>query len=96
MCGVSDDRCVGFSFVIWLFGGSMVGLLVVLLVLLLSSCLAMPGLHCFLFVTPPRNTKDRKHLLCLTPHVDPQCLQLQVTIRRSTTCNILQLLMLNM
>ena len=51
MCGVSDDRCVGFSVVIWLFGGSMVGLLVVLLVLLLLSCLAMPGLHGFLSVT---------------------------------------------
>ena len=52
LCGVSDDRCIGFSFVCWLFGGCMVGLLVVLfLPLLLSSFLAMPGLYRFLLVT---------------------------------------------
>ena len=44
MCGVSGDRCLGFSVVRWLFGGSMVGLLAVLFVPLLSL-LAMPG-HC--------------------------------------------------
>ena len=25
LCGVSDDRCTGFSLVRWLFGGCMVG-----------------------------------------------------------------------
>ena len=43
MCGASDDRCTGFSFVRWLFGGSIVGLLVVLFLPLLLSLLAMPG-----------------------------------------------------
>ena len=52
MSGVSDDRCIGFSFVRWLFGGCMVGLLVVLFVPLLLSFLAMPGLCCLLCVTP--------------------------------------------
>ena len=51
MCGVSDARCLRFSFVRWPFGGSMVGLLVVLFVPLLLSFLAMPGLCCFLRVT---------------------------------------------
>ena len=32
MSGVSDDRCIGFSFVRWLFGGCMVGLLAALFV----------------------------------------------------------------
>ena len=32
---VSDDRCLGFSFVHWLYSDSMVGLLVVLFVPLL-------------------------------------------------------------
>ena len=39
MCGVSDDRGTGFSFVRWLFGGCMVGLLVVTSVPLLLSLL---------------------------------------------------------
>ena len=30
MCGVSADRCTGFSAVRWLFGSSMLGLLTVL------------------------------------------------------------------
>ena len=51
LCGVSDDRRIGFSFVRWLFGGCMVGLLVVLFVPLLLSFLAMPGLCRFLRVT---------------------------------------------
>ena len=51
MCGVSDDRCSGFSFVPWLFAGSMVGLLVILFVPLLLSFLVMPGLCCFVHVT---------------------------------------------
>ena len=50
MCGVSDGRCLAFSFVRWLFGGSMFGLIVVLPLWL--SFLAMPGLCCFLRVTP--------------------------------------------
>ena len=32
LCDVSDDRCIGFSFVRWLFGGCMVGLLAALFV----------------------------------------------------------------
>ena len=51
LCGVSDDRYIGFSFVRWLFGGCMVGLLVVLFVPLLLSLSAMPGLCRFLCVT---------------------------------------------
>ena len=46
LCGVSDDRCIGFNFAGWLSGGCMVGLLAVLL------SLAMPGLCRFLRVTP--------------------------------------------
>ena len=58
MCGVSGDRCLGFSVVRWLFGGSMVGLLAVLFVPLLSL-LAMPG-HCRIV----RNTcQQRLYLL---------------------------------
>ena len=52
MCGVLDDRCIGFSFVRWLFGGCMFGLSVVLFVPLLLSFLAMPVLCLFLHVTP--------------------------------------------
>ena len=55
MCGVSDDRCTGYSAVRWLFGSSMVGLFVALFVPLFLSFLAMPGLCCFLRVT--HNTK---------------------------------------
>ena len=51
-CGLSDDRCTGFSAVRWLFGSSMIGLLVVLFVPLFLSLLAMPGLCCFLRVAP--------------------------------------------
>ena len=51
MCGVSDDRCMAFGLVRWLFGGCQVGLLVCLFVPLLLSSLAMPGLCCFLRVT---------------------------------------------
>ena len=51
MCGVSDDRCIGFRSVRWLFGGSMVGLLVVLFVPLVLSFFMMPGTCCFLHVT---------------------------------------------
>ena len=53
LCGVSDDRCtgLGFSFVLWLFGGCMVGWLVVLFVPWLLSFSAMTGLCCFLHVT---------------------------------------------
>ena len=47
MCGASDDRCIGFRFVHWLFGGCLVELLVVLFVPLLLSFLAMPGLFWF-------------------------------------------------
>ena len=43
---------LGCNFVRWLFGSSMVGLLVVLFVPLFLSFLAMPGLWCFLCVTP--------------------------------------------
>ena len=43
MCGVSDDRCIGFTFVRWLFGCCLVGLLVVSFMSLLLSFLAMPG-----------------------------------------------------
>ena len=43
LCGVSDDRCIGLSFVRCLFGGCMVVSLVVLCVPLLLSFLAMPG-----------------------------------------------------
>ena len=50
LCGVSDDWCIGFSFVYWLFGGCMVALVVVLFVPLLSF-LAMPALCRFLRVT---------------------------------------------
>ena len=58
MCGVSGDRCLGFSVVRWLFGGSMVGLLAVLFVPLLSL-LAMPD-HCRIV----RNTcQQRLYLL---------------------------------
>ena len=49
-CGASDDRCIGFSFVRWQFGGSIVDLLVVFDVPLLSSFVAMPGLCCFVHV----------------------------------------------
>ena len=51
MCGVSDDRCIGFSFVRWLSGGCMAGLLVVWFVPLLWSFFPMPGLGCFLRFT---------------------------------------------
>ena len=51
LCGVSEDRCIDFSFVLWLFGGCVVGLLVVLVVPLLLSFLAMPGLCRFLRIT---------------------------------------------
>ena len=51
MCGVSDDRCTGFYFVCWLFGSSMFGLLVLLIVLLFLSFMAMQGLCCFLRLT---------------------------------------------
>ena len=47
LCGVSGDRYVGLRFVLWLFCGSMVGLLVVLFVPLVSF-LATRGLWCFL------------------------------------------------
>ena len=49
-CGVSDDRCIGCSFVRGIFGGCMVGLLVVLFVPLLLSFLVMPDLCRFLRV----------------------------------------------
>ena len=52
LCGVSDDRYIGFSFVRWLFGGCMVGLLVILFVPVLLLFLAMPGLCRFPRVTP--------------------------------------------
>ena len=54
MCGVSDDRCLGFSFVRWLFGGSMVGFsgsAIMVVVpgdarpLLLSPCNTSPCIH---------------------------------------------------
>ena len=44
-----DDKCISYSFVHWLCGGCMVGLLVVGFVPLLF--LAMLGLCCFLRVT---------------------------------------------
>ena len=53
LCGVSDDRCTGFSCLRWLFGGCMVGLLVVLLVPLLLSFLAKPGPSRILRVSIP-------------------------------------------
>ena len=46
MCGVSGDRCTGFTFVRWLFGGCMVGLLLFFVPMLLSF-LATPGLCAF-------------------------------------------------
>ena len=62
MCGVSDDRCTGFSIVRRLFGSGVVGLCVPVL----SSFVAMPGLCCFLRVTrnghlnrPPREAEQR-------------------------------------
>ena len=58
MCGVSDDRCKGFSFVRWLSGGYMVGLLVVWFVPLLLLFLTMAGLCCFLRVTRGRMLID--------------------------------------
>ena len=48
MCGWPDYWCTGFNVVRCLFGGSMVGLLV----LLFLSFLAIPGLCCFLRVIP--------------------------------------------
>ena len=54
MCGLSDDRCTGFSTVFWLFRSSMFGLLVVLFVPLFFSFMAMPRCCCFLL--PPCNT----------------------------------------
>ena len=50
MCGASDDMCVGFSFVRRLFGGCMLGLLVVLFVPFLLSFVPFL-LSCFLRVT---------------------------------------------
>ena len=44
----------------WLFGFGVVGLLVVLIVPLLLSFLAMPGLCCFLRVTPESRTQFNK------------------------------------
>ena len=53
MCGVSACRCIGLSFVRWLFGSSMVNLLLVLFFswfclgdsrpLLLSACVTAEG-----------------------------------------------------
>ena len=50
MCVEPGDSCIGFNFVRWLFGCSMLGLLVDLFVPLLSF-LAMPGLCGFLRAT---------------------------------------------
>ena len=53
MCVVR--RMIGaqvYSVVHWLFGCGLVGLLVVLIVPLFLSFLVMPGLGCFLRVTP--------------------------------------------
>ena len=75
LCGVSDDRCIGFTFVRWLFGGCMVGLLVILFVTLLLSFSAMHGLCCFLRVlhgeskkvlAPPSKTTEHG-----TPTINP-------------------------
>ena len=52
MCGVSADRCTGFSAVRWQSRGSMVGLLVGLFVTFLLSFLAMPDLRCCCFLSP--------------------------------------------
>ena len=57
LCGMSDDRGIGFSFVRWLFGVCVVGLLVVLSVPLLLSFLAMPGLCRFLRVSHMHETQ---------------------------------------
>ena len=65
MCGVSDDRCTGFSAVRGLFGSSMVDLLVVLFVPLFLSFLAMPDLCCFLRVTPA----CQPHVISACQHV---------------------------
>ena len=51
LCGVSVEKCVCFSFFPCLFGGCMVGLLVVWFVPLLLSFVAMPGLCRFLRLT---------------------------------------------
>ena len=66
MGGVSDDRAAGFSSDRWLFGGRIVGLLVVLFVPLLLSFLAMPSLSCFLRVTPIAHMYNimPKYLVC--------------------------------
>ena len=51
ICDVLDDRCIGFGLVCWLFGGSVVEVLVTLFVPLLLQLLVMPGLCCFFHVT---------------------------------------------
>ena len=51
MCCVSGDMCTGFCAVRWLFGGSMVGLLVVSLCRCFLSFMEMPGLGYFLCTT---------------------------------------------
>ena len=58
MCGVSDDRCTGCSFICLLFGGCMVALLVDLSAPLLLSFLAMLGLGSFLRVTHMSNEAE--------------------------------------
>ena len=61
LCGVSDDRCIGLSFVRWLFCGCAIGLLVVWFVPLVLSFLATPGLCRFLRGTPTRSRSLAMH-----------------------------------
>ena len=64
--GVLRGMWFGSIFVHWLFGGIMVGFLVVLFVTLLSF-LAMPGLSCFLRVKLPKHTNHG------TPQITTRC-----------------------
>jgi len=54
MCGVSDDRGIGFdsfSVAVWWLNGWFVGGVVCAIVVVVKLVLAMPGLYCFLDVT---------------------------------------------
>ena len=79
MCGVSDDRCIGCSFVRWLFGGFMVGLLVVLCLPLWLSFLAMPGLCCVLCVS---------HILMIPLHDVHACRRLYFTVLKTESHHV--------
>ena len=63
MCGVLDDRCIGFSSVSWLFGGSLV-------VCWWFCSSAVPGVWSFLRAIATLIATVLAFLLCTGPHIE--------------------------